>query len=122
MIALQLFMEIVNSDIILVTLSDNQVYTAATVDMQQLIISIVVMSRAHEESATKSQRLSAAWQNKRNNAGDGKKLTARCPSWLRLSADRRSFAVIPDRAAIVRRIFDEAVAALVHIRSLANQR
>ena len=55
--------------------------------------------------------MSKAWQNKRNTIG-AKKLTARCPSWVRLREDRQAFEIIEGRAAIVRRIFDEAVAGL----------
>ena len=40
------------------------------------------------------------------------KLTKRCPGWLTLSEDRRSFSVIEDRAKIIRRIFEETVSGL----------
>lgn len=111
MIALRLFMELMNSGIVLVTLSDNQIYTDKTNDLQQLIISIVVMSRAHEESATKSQRITAAWNNKRARI-DQAKLTSRGPAWLRIAADKQSFELIEERAAIIRRIFDDTIAGI----------
>ncbi|MBC7579975.1 MAG: recombinase family protein [Tardiphaga sp.] len=111
MIALQLFMEIMNSGITLVTLSDNQVYTAGTSDLQQLIISIVVMSRSNEESLRKSERISQAWAAKRRNIGL-LKLTKRCPGWLKLSGDKKSYEIIEERAAVVRRIFDDTIAGI----------
>jgi Recombinase len=40
-----------------------------------------------------------------------KKLT-NCPSWLNLSADRLSFVYIPERAEIVRKIFELSIAGL----------
>ncbi len=40
-----------------------------------------------------------------------KKLSA-CPGWLRLSEDRTSFIFMPDRAAIVRRIFEASISGL----------
>jgi hypothetical protein len=40
-----------------------------------------------------------------------KKITA-CPAWLKLSEDRTSFVFMPDRAAIVRRIFELSIAGL----------
>lgn len=40
-----------------------------------------------------------------------KKLSA-CPSWLDLSQDRRSFVLVPEKAAIVRKIFDLCVRGL----------
>lgn len=111
MIALSLFVELMNSGIVLVTLSDNQVYTDKTNDLQQLIISIVVMSRAHEESATKSQRVTAAWNNKRSRINEAK-LTTRGPAWLKISADKKTFEIIQERAAVIRRIFDDAIAGI----------
>jgi hypothetical protein len=40
-----------------------------------------------------------------------KKLSA-CPSWLDLSEDRRSFVFVPEKAAIVRQIFDLCIGGL----------
>lgn len=87
-----IFSEIINAGIKIVTLADQRVYTAAT-DFAELIISLSIMSRAHEESQIKSHRLSAAWANKRNNI-ETRKLTAQCPAWLKLSPDKKSFEVI----------------------------
>lgn len=105
-IALKPFIEIVEAGLVLVTLDDERVFKG-NISFEDLIISIAKMSRANEESARKSDRLSQAWKAKRAVIGQ-KKLTARCPSWLRLTPDRMAFEVIEDRAAIVRRIFDEA--------------
>ena len=110
-IALQLFLELMNSGIVVVTLSNNQVYTTENYDTQQLIISIIEMSRAAEESAKKSYRVSEAWQNKRN-AIASRKLTRRGPAWLRLKSDQSEFEPIPERVAVIRRIFDETVSGI----------
>lgn len=110
MIALKPFMEIVEAGLILVTLDDERVFKGK-ISFEDLIISIAKMSRANEESARKSDRLSQAWKAKRASIGQ-KKLTARCPSWLRLTTDRTGFDVIEERAAIVRRIFDEAASGI----------
>jgi hypothetical protein len=40
-----------------------------------------------------------------------KKLTA-CPSWLSLSEDRESFVLLPDRAEVVRKIFELSLSGL----------
>lgn len=106
-LALPQFLEIVNQDIVLVTLADQRKYTAESVRLEDLLYSLVVMSRAHEESQMKSQRIAAAWANKRSTAHQ-KKMTGRCPAWLRLSSDRKSFHQIADRVAVVKRIFDDA--------------
>jgi DNA invertase Pin-like site-specific DNA recombinase len=109
-VALKPFMEIVEAGLVLVTLDDERVFNGK-ISFEDLIISIAKMSRANEESARKSDRLSQAWKAKRASIGQ-KKLTARCPSWLRLTADRTGFDVIEERAAIVRRIFDEAASGI----------
>lgn len=110
MMALKPFMEIVEAGLVLVTLDDERVFSGK-ISFEDLIISVTKMSRANEESARKSDRLSQAWKAKRSAIGQ-KKLTARCPSWLRLTADRTGFDVIEGRAAIVRRIFDEAASGI----------
>jgi DNA invertase Pin-like site-specific DNA recombinase len=109
-VALQPFMDIVNSGLVLVTLDDERVFRGK-ISFEDLIISIAKMSRANEESARKSDRLSEAWKAKRATLGQTK-LTARCPSWLRLTPDRSKFDVIEERAKVVRRIFDDAVAGI----------
>jgi DNA invertase Pin-like site-specific DNA recombinase len=110
-IALQLFLELLNSGIVVVTLSNNQEYTAENYDTQQLIISIIEMSRAAEESEKKSYRVSQAWQNKRNEIAS-RKLTRRGPAWLRMKPDQNEFEPIPERVAVIRRIFDETVSGI----------
>ena len=105
--ALQLFLSITNSGVNIVTLNDEQVYKAGIDDFSQLIVSIAIMSRAYEESETKSKRLSEAWNNKRNNAGK-KILTKICPLWLKPNKELSSFETIPERVKIVERIFDDA--------------
>ena len=84
--ALNLFTQILSKDITIVTLTDNRVYTRESInDIGNLMYSLMVMSRAHEESLIKSKRISSAWENKRKLARDGThKLTKTCPSWLKL--------------------------------------
>ena len=108
--SLGVFIEIVNAGVNIVTLADGRTYTAAT-GFEDLIFSIVSMSRAHDESRTKSLRLSAAWSNKRKNA-ETRKLTAQCPGWLKLSSDKKRFEVIQKRADIVVSIFQDSTAGV----------
>ncbi|WP_018293722.1 recombinase family protein [Mariprofundus ferrooxydans] len=112
MSSLNLFTSLLAAGIEIVTLADGQRYTKKSInDIGQLIISLVVMSRAHEESAMKSKRLSASWENKRKLAIESKRpMTARCPYWLRLKEDRSSYEIIEERAAIVREIFEKTIA------------
>ncbi|MFM0474767.1 recombinase family protein [Paraburkholderia strydomiana] len=105
--AFDLFRSILKKQITIVTLTDNRVYSSRTTEMTDLIISLTVMSRAHDESLTKSKRQRAAWNNKRANIGT-KKLTARSPLWLKLNADRTEFDFIPERVEIVKEIISLA--------------
>lgn len=107
-----LFLSIVQSGINLVTLTDRRVYSGKTTNLVDMITSLVIMERAHEESKTKGLRVGAAWKQKRMRAARGEPMTARCPAWLRLSPDRQKYELIPDRAEIVRQIFADSAAGL----------
>lgn len=100
------FIQILAKDIEIVTLIDNQRYTAEQINKNpsQLYLSLGIMIRANDESATKSQRVKAAWTAKRNNILS-KPITAKGPGWLKLNKDKNCFEVIEERAEIVRMIF-----------------
>ena len=104
--ALPLFMGIINAGVTIVTLMDGYRYSRESVNdnWTQLIVSLSIMARGHEESSTKADRLARVWEGKRANI-DSRKLTSVCPAWLRLKDDK--FEVVEERAAIVRRIFRE---------------
>lgn len=99
-----MFMSIINEGITIVTLSDQKAFSRDSINqnMWDLMYSLMIMSRAYEESATKSKRVRAAWDNKRKQGGV---LTALGPAWLSFDKDKRKFVPIPARAALVRRIF-----------------
>ncbi|OIN72659.1 hypothetical protein BL248_15695 [Ralstonia solanacearum] len=83
--ALKVFISILEKGITIVTLADGMVYNTESVgsNFGSLMFSITIMARAHEESATKSRRLKAAWTSKRKDIGT-KKLTGQCPRWMGL--------------------------------------
>jgi len=105
--ALDQFKEIIDSGVTIVTLSDDKTYSKDSIkkDSMALMYTVMVMARAHEESEIKSQRLKAAWNTKRKNAND-KILTARCPGWLKVKADRTGFDLIVENVAVVREILE----------------
>lgn len=84
--ALTLFMAIINAGIIIATLGDDrQIYSRERLngDWTRLIIGLAVMSRGHEESQTKSERIIAANKTKRENARDRKgQITSLTPAWI----------------------------------------
>lgn len=106
--ALTQFLEIVREGIVIVTLSDNQVFRSGEVDFTKLIVSIVYMARANDESEMKSRRSRAAWSNGRQQARENNKVIAnsRLPSWLTLEDDK--IVPIPERVAIVNEMFQMA--------------
>jgi DNA invertase Pin-like site-specific DNA recombinase len=105
--ALEIFTGILNRGITVVTLADNMTYSKEKANKQftDLIISITIMSRAHEESLTKSKRLKEAWAAKRKQA-PVKKMTSTCPAWLSLNQSRTEYEFIPEKVAIVKQIVD----------------
>lgn len=101
------FLHIVNAGITLVTLKGApREYSRATVNANptDLLISLLEMIRANEESETKSQRIKADWTRKRIRAAAGEAITSLVPAWLQRVG--KGFEVIEERAAIVRRIYD----------------
>ena len=111
--ALNQFTSIIKAGIKIVTLQDGMEYDQESINQNwvQLIISITYMARAHDESETKSKRISAVWENKRSKAGNGgEKLTAKAPAWLKLSQDRTKFILIPEAAKAIELIFRKKLA------------
>ncbi|WP_180350174.1 recombinase family protein [Ochrobactrum sp. CGA5] len=107
--AMRLF-DLIRAGIIVVTLSDGQVYSHDGLrgNPMPLAFSIMIMARAHEESLVKSQRLTAVWQHKKEIARTEKKpLTPRCPEWLEVRDGK--FHIRPERVAIVHRIFQDVI-------------
>jgi DNA invertase Pin-like site-specific DNA recombinase len=78
-----------------------QVFTAGA-DMASLMMAIVELSRGHSESQMKSERVGAAWANKRKNAAKVV-LTRKLPSWVRYVEGK--LLLIPEKAKTVRRVF-----------------
>lgn len=108
MTALSVFSEILKAGLLICTLSDGRFYSSEIIkeNVGELLIVVVAMSRAYEESLLKSKRLGDAWAEKRSKAGE-KILTSKGPRWLRISADGTDWEIIEEIAAIIRRIFQE---------------
>jgi len=112
--ALRVLEEICEAGVTVVTLTDGRVYTVESLDGDPtaLLMSLLIFIRANEESATKARRLRSAWSSKRSRVGS-EPMTSRCPGWRRLKRvslkDRGQWEVIPARAAVVQRVFREAL-------------
>lgn len=96
--------------ITVITLNDGKRYSREVLeaDSMAFIMAVLVFSRAHEESATKSKRGLDNWRRKRDSAIKLKKpITKRVPAWLQLSADRQEIIPVDDRVAIVRELYQK---------------
>ena len=102
--ALRLLLELVDLGLTVVTLADNKVYKQGQMDMISLMTSLLVMSRAHEESLMKSRRLSAVWQQKKEQARQGKLVSPIIPKWLQWDGER--FTVVEAKADAIRELFE----------------
>jgi DNA invertase Pin-like site-specific DNA recombinase len=70
---------------------------------------VMELSRGHGESAIKSERIGKAWREKKKQAREnGTLITHRLPAWIELKDGK--MCLIRERAAVVRRIFDLAIA------------
>jgi DNA invertase Pin-like site-specific DNA recombinase len=101
--AFPILQQIINAGVVIVTLFDGKVYSAADMraNPMRILESLFVMIRANEESETKSRRGKAVWIAKRGRATT-RPLTARLPHWLKLVDGK--VETIPQRATIVQRI------------------
>ena len=111
--ALFLFLQVIRSGITIVTVLDEMEYSRETLKgptgSVSLIVSLFILSRAHEESATKARRGKEAWRDKRTRMGSGEALTSKVPAWLRLDRASGTIELVPERAAIVERMFRETL-------------
>ncbi|MEO8059447.1 MAG: recombinase family protein [Burkholderiales bacterium] len=108
-VALELFLSIIRRGITIITLMDGQTYSSERIKQDKgmsLIISLTYMMRAHEESATKSTRVKAAWDNNRKDWRPGSPLISRRgPAWLKASPDGTLWIEVPAKVLTVRRIY-----------------
>lgn len=102
--ALPRFLDLLAKGINVYTSTDKRLYTHDYNEID-LFISVISMSRAHEESATKGSRVSSAWRKKQADArATGKPLGKLRPLWLDVTPE--GYTLNPDHAQVVRRIFD----------------
>lgn len=102
---------IINSGVTVVTLLDGKRYSVDILrtDPLALIYAILLMSRSHEESSTKSKRICDAWARKRGRLERGEVLTKKARAWIRFNAQGKP-ELIPARAKLIREMFDMCLA------------
>jgi DNA invertase Pin-like site-specific DNA recombinase len=119
--AITILNDIAELGVTVVTLNDGRQYSAETLhnDTTALLMAMLTFIRANEESATKAARLRAAWKGKRAKAAE-KPLTSIAPAWLELDTTTGRFRPIPERAAVVARIFAMAAEG-VGLQAIADR-
>lgn len=111
--AMNVLQSIVLAGITVVTLFDGREYDRDRMrqDPTAILLSVITFMRAHDESATKSKRVRAAWTAGREGGRTaGKVFTSNFPAWIRKSETTGALELIEERAAAVRRIFDLTLA------------
>jgi DNA invertase Pin-like site-specific DNA recombinase len=126
-VALRLLLDLVDSGVNVVTLVDEKIWDKAAVkDIGNLILAIVFMSRANNESEAKAARLSHVWGQKKLRAADGtatKIVTSECPRWLKATDDKSGFIILEDKVESIRKVFEMRISGfgMVAIVRRANE-
>jgi DNA invertase Pin-like site-specific DNA recombinase len=103
--AVPLLCSIVNAGISVVTLSPSEMVYKRGRDMTPLVLAVVEFGRGHSESATKSDRVTEAWDERKRLAREGQAIvTRRLPAWVEERDGK--LVLVPERARVVRLIFD----------------
>lgn len=107
--ALDLFLRITRSGITIVTLFDQQEYSAESIDANwtQLIITIASFARGHEESKLKADRVR---KGKEKNLRAGTVTNERRPSWIKPNETMTDYIADVPKTLIIRRIFEMSLA------------
>ncbi|MCK1686462.1 MULTISPECIES: recombinase family protein [unclassified Bradyrhizobium] len=107
-----LFLQLVGSGINLVTLTNEETYSAERFQREPEAIFLVVLEliRANKESVRKGQLVGDAKARKKQrlaeNGLEGKPYTRQTPAWLTWSDKEGRYKLIPERADIVREMFE----------------
>lgn len=106
--ALTLLVTLIDKGIKVVTLNDaGPQILDKDAGLPSLVLALSTMHRANSESEMKSQRVKAAWANKRKNAGNVP-VSSRGPEWLKFNSLTKSFEPIPERVTSIQKIFELA--------------
>jgi DNA invertase Pin-like site-specific DNA recombinase len=114
--ALSLLLGLIEAGIKVVQLAPREIVYDESADVMTLTMAIMEMSRAHEESALKRQRVIEEWDEKLKRAAESLErpteprvlMTKWAPAWLRIKDGQ--FVVDDAKAAAVRRVYALAIA------------
>jgi DNA invertase Pin-like site-specific DNA recombinase len=102
--AIRLWLDILDAGVNIVQLNPETIFRHESSDMFDIMRAVMELGRGHQESALKSERIGEAWAQKKARArATGQVATRRLPGWV--EEVKGSLVLIPERAAVVRRIF-----------------
>jgi DNA invertase Pin-like site-specific DNA recombinase len=106
--AMYLLCGIVRAGIKLVSLAPQEKTYERNSDLPSLMGAMLELGRGHSESASKSDRITKLWHNRRRNAREAKAImTATLPAWIEVKNGK--LHLNPKRLAILRRIYGLAI-------------
>lgn len=121
--AIAVLTKIVNAGVRVVSHIDGHEWNETTIkDAMSFMLSVLLFSRAHDESSKKAGRVSAQFQKKRQ-AGLPVVSHGHGPGWAIPKQDRSGWQVVADKATAVQRVFELAASGLggIAISRQANQ-
>jgi DNA invertase Pin-like site-specific DNA recombinase len=93
----------------------NDIFTEDDFGSHKWITLAVFIQLAYQESKQKAERLAASWESRRRKAREnGRLVTTTLPAWLEVIHGKPR--LIPERAAVVKRIFQLAADGFGHTR------
>lgn len=106
--ALQLLLRLTSAGIVVVTLMDGKVWNEQTVaDTTNLLVSIIFMGRAHDESVGRSKRIRQIHDAKRARRDPA--AFGQGPAWVARRPDGSGWNVKPGMAESIRRVFELSI-------------
>lgn len=107
--AITLLMNLANSGLTIVTLSDKRVWNEQTMnDLGSFMMSVVTLYRGHQESEYKSMRLRKTFKKHRETGSQ--RAFGAAPGWLTREDKTKPWVVDPEKAAVIHRVFELAAA------------
>jgi hypothetical protein len=120
--AFQLLLSLINSGLTIVTLTDEKVWTKASLSrIEEFMLSLSSLYRGHQESEYKSRRVRAAFSTQRQQASN--QAFGSAPGWLSREHKAGPWVVDESKATSVRRVFELSASGLGSkaIAAVANQ-
>ena len=114
-VGMDVIKELLRANVFIVTLTNGRVYDKGCLKglMKGLLDLQIRLEQAEEYSAKLSKRVAVSWEVRRQRARDkGALPTSQTMPWLTAvgKGEERRAVVIPERADVVRRVFDLAIA------------